>query len=140
MHVHCSNFCANFRLLLSGISPADTESVQLLAEEVDAIDSPMAGGAPPPPPPERPPRRPNRLVIPSPSEAGEGGRGEAGPGLEANWIVLDLIYGIPLFDADLNRAVMERIVGGRGLAKAASLQRLSAASADTSQALLEFIR
>ena len=45
-----------------------------------------------------------------------------------------------LFDADLNRAVMERIVGGRGLAKAASLQRLSAASADTSQALLEFIR
>jgi hypothetical protein len=44
---------------------ADTETVQLLAAEVDAIDSPMAGGAPPlSPPPTRPPPRPNRLTLP----------------------------------------------------------------------------
>jgi hypothetical protein len=58
--------------------------------------------------------------------------------LAANWVVLDLTYGIPLFDADLNRAVMQRIVG-RGLVKAASLERLSAASLDTGAALLDFI-
>ena len=105
----------------------DTETVQLLAAEVDAIDSPMAGGAPPLSPP-RPPR-PNRLTLPPRGEHTE---------LAANWVVLDLTYGIPLFDADLNRAVMERIVG-RGLVKAASLERLSAASLDTGAAVLDFI-
>jgi len=102
-----------------------------LAAEVDAIDSPMAGGAPPLTPPPRPPplARPSRLTLP-PRE----GHTE----LAANWVVLDLTYGIPLFDADLNRAVMERIVG-RGLVKAASLERLSAASLDTGAALLDFI-
>jgi hypothetical protein len=110
------------------LSSPDTETVQLLAAEVDAIDSPMAGGAPPLSPP-RPPPRPNRLTLPS-----RGGHTE----LAANWVVLDLTYGIPLFDADLNRAVMERIVG-RGLVKAASLERLSAASLDTGAALLDFI-
>ncbi len=105
----------------------DTETVQLLAAEVDAIDSPMAGGAPPLTPP--PLARPSRLTLP-PRE----GHTE----LAANWVVLDLTYGIPLFDADLNRAVMERIVG-RGLVKAASLERLSAASLDTGAALLDFI-
>jgi FAM91 C-terminus len=116
--------------------PSDTDSVQLLAEEVDAIDSPMAGGAPPPPPSPPPPsKRPSRLELPPP------GSEMKQPSLEDNWVVLDLSYGIPLFDADLNGAVMERIVGGgRGLAKAASLQRLSTASAETSAALLDFIR
>ncbi len=73
--------------------------------------------------------RPSRLTLP-PRE----GHTELAP----NWVVLDLTYGIPLFDADLNRAVMERIVG-RGLVKAASLERLSAASLDTGAALLDFI-
>jgi hypothetical protein len=110
----------------------------LLAAEVDAIDSPMAGGAPPPRPPlsspPPPSKRPSRLELPPP------GSEPKSPALEDNWIVLDLAYGIPLFDADLNRAVMERICVGRGLAKAGSLQRLSAASAEASAALLEFIR
>lgn len=113
----------------------DTESVQLLAEEVDAIDSPMAGGAPPRlPQPELKKHRPMRLLLPSPG--GEPGHPAT---LAANWLVLDLTYGIPLFDAELNREVMERIVG-RGLAKVASLERLSAASAETTAALLDFIR
>lgn len=131
--------------VVEGGSPSaqnlDTESVQLLAEEVDAIDSPMAGGAPPlllRPADQRQHARPTRLVLPPVGGGGGSCPLQQPPPLEDNWVVLDLTYGIPLFDADLSRAVMDRIVS-HGLTRAASLEKLSAASAETSIALLDFI-
>ena len=83
-------------------APASQQvDLQLLGEELDMIDSPMAGAGA---------GRPSQLpltAISSPDTV----RGSDEP---HHWRLLDLHYGVPLFDTDLNRAVVERLVAVAG--------------------------
>ena len=106
------------------VSPACEElgssSIQLLAEELDTLDSAMAGaeGAAPP---ARP--RPASLApAPAPQQ----------------WLLLDVTYGVPLFDLELNRAVVGR-VAGRGITCAPALAAMAAAQAALARQLIAFI-
>jgi len=97
----------------------DSSSAQLLQQEVDSVDSPMAG------PPAV--NRPNSLGIPG---GGVSGR--------ISWQVLDVTFGIPLFDADLNSAVTRKIVE-KGLVATESLERLVISSKKMTDKLLAFV-
>lgn len=73
----------------------DKASVDLLEEELDNIDNPLAGQA----------------------GSTEDLRNRVGLSLdvatsqnEDNWTFLDLNFGIPLFDAELNNKICERII------------------------------
>jgi len=96
----------------------DSSSAQLLMEEVDSVNSPMAG----------PPAvaRPNMLNIPNKNPDPD------------HWQVMDLTFGIPLCDNDLNAAVVSRIVE-KGLVKAGSLDNLVTSSKKMANKLLGFV-
>ena len=55
-----------------------------------------------------------------------------------NWVLLDVNFGIPLFDTQLNKDVCERIVS-KGLWKADSLEHLQTSNKELCLNLLEFI-
>ena len=55
-----------------------------------------------------------------------------------SWQVLDVTFGIPLFDADLNAAVTRKIVA-KGLVATESLERLVISSKKMTDKLLAFV-
>ncbi|XP_014670836.1 PREDICTED: protein FAM91A1-like [Priapulus caudatus] len=57
---------------------------------------------------------------------------------EADWMLLDCSYGVPLFDASLNKRVCERIAA-KGICRYESLQELLKSSRKLSLKLLHFI-
>jgi len=99
----------------------DSSSVMLLEEEIDNIDSPMAG---------EPPKahRPTELNL-SVSRSND---------LVSNWKLLELSYGIPLFDTDLNQAITDRIISGK-LVTNESLMNLKEDFENLKKGLLDFI-
>ena len=64
--------------------PRDDDPKRLLEEEVDSIDSPAAG------------RKGSHLRLDLKKKKEEA---------DLEWILFDVKFGIPLFDADLNRKV-----------------------------------
>jgi hypothetical protein len=96
----------------------DSSTAQLLEEELDGIDCPMAGGRQ---------DRPGSLHLGPPAEP------------EQDWQLLDLTFGVPLFDMELNAAVTGRITE-RGLARPDSLACLAESQAGLAGQLLAFIR
>ena len=116
----------------------DSSTAQLLEEELDNIDCPLAGGL------EgsqhrlegsqqrlegsQQPHRPQVLSLQGLEEQQEG-----------EWQVLDLTFGVPLFDMDLNKAVTDRITG-RDLVCPASLAALAESSSRLGDRLQAFIR
>ena len=122
----------------------DSSTAQLLEEELDNIDCPLAGGL------EGSQHRPGGLEGNQqphrPRVLGLEGLGEQGLGLqglgeqqEGEWQVLDLTFGVPLFDMELNKAVTDRITC-RDLVCPASLAALAEASSRLGDRLLAFIR
>jgi len=96
----------------------DADSEDLLAQEIDAIDSPMAG---------EPPKRPTVLCLPSK------------PDLNDRWLVFNVTFGVPLFDADLNKEIMGKLVS-QGLVQQDNLARMSDIYGQVGADLLTFIR
>ena len=111
-------------------SPAvgDKMDLQLLEEELDNIDSPMAGMSS-----SSGNLRPNQLSLSvTTSEASK-------KGLEDDWKLMDVSYGIPLFNMELNCAITNKILEG-DLVDQESLQSLKVTSERIKQGLLEFIK
>jgi len=102
----------------------DISTVQLLEEEIDNIDSPMAGEK------SKKASRPTELhlsVMVSTSSD-----------LSEEWKPLELSYGVPLFDTELNASITSRIVEGE-LIKDESLARLREDCSKLKEGLLQFI-
>jgi len=109
------------------------DSEQLLTEELDAIDCAMAGG-------EKTSqenfiekvevpavvKRPSKLSITEP------------PCLKDNWMIVDITFGVPLFDADLNTEIMKKILC-HDLVKKETLDRVGQSFIQVEQDLLKFI-
>jgi len=100
----------------------DSSTVQLLEEEIDNIDSPMAGE------PTKKPQRPTDLNLSVATNRD----------LVEEWKLLELSYGVPLFDTELNAAITRRIVEG-GLVVEESLDRLREDCGKQKEGLLQFI-
>jgi hypothetical protein len=100
----------------------DSSTAQLLEEEIDNIDSPMAGE------PTKKAKRPTNLKLSV----------ETTRDLVEEWKLLDLSYGVPLFDTELNAEITDRIVKG-GLVTGESLASLSENCEQLKEGLLEFI-
>ena len=100
--------------------------LQLLEEELDNIDSPMAGEMP------SKQTRPNKLQLklsnPSSTEA-----------YDSDWKLMDVSFGIPLFDMELNNAITNKILEG-DLVTEESLKALRDSSEKVKEGLLEFIK
>ena len=104
-------------------SPAgQAVDLQLLEEELDNIDSPLAG------PPGKV-CRPQALQLQS----------SVNKTLADNWKLLELSYGVPLFDMELNSLITTRINEGE-LVQAESLSQLKESSETIRDGLLQFIR
>eukprot|EP00090_Calanus_glacialis_P008224 TRINITY_DN16538_c0_g1_i1.p1 TRINITY_DN16538_c0_g1~~TRINITY_DN16538_c0_g1_i1.p1 ORF type:complete len:858 (-),score=315.54 TRINITY_DN16538_c0_g1_i1:118-2628(-) len=101
----------------------DSSTVQLLEEEIDNIDSPMAGE------PTKKALRPTNLKLSVQSNTD----------LVEEWKLLELSYGVPLFDTELNAAITGRIVKG-GLVTEESLASLGGDCQKLKEGLLDFIR
>eukprot|EP00092_Neocalanus_flemingeri_P039558 GFUD01043074.1.p1 GENE.GFUD01043074.1~~GFUD01043074.1.p1 ORF type:complete len:840 (+),score=271.04 GFUD01043074.1:108-2627(+) len=100
----------------------DLSTVQLLEEEIDNIDSPMAGE------PTKKPKRPTALSLSVATTKD----------IVEEWKLLELSYGIPLFDTDLNASITRRIVEG-GLVTEESLASLRQDCDKLKEGLLTFI-
>jgi len=100
----------------------DLSNVQLLVEELDNIDSPMAGEK------IKKPNRPSELQL------------AVGPSSELveEWKPLELNYGVPLFNTELNASITSRIVEG-GLTKEKSLESLMDEFGKLKDGLVQFI-
>ena len=104
-------------------SPAgQTIDLHLLEEELDNIDSPMAG---------QPSKisRPQALQLPN----------VANKSFVDNWKLLELSYGVPLFDMELNNLITTRINDGE-LIQAENLSQLRESSEKIKDGLLTFIK
>jgi len=104
-----------------GGNSLDSDSVQLLEEEIDNIDSPVAGETP---------RRPQQLRlegVPTPKPA------------NINWVVLDISLGVPLFDSSLNSAVINNIVE-KELMRANTVLQINQKSQALEMEIKEFIK
>ena len=110
-------------------SPAvgDKMDLQLLEEELDNIDSPMAGMS------ASGSNRPKKLTLNV--TTAEASR----KGFEDDWKLMDVSYGIPLFDMELNCAITNKILEG-DLVDQDSLQSLQETSERAKMGLLEFIK
>jgi len=110
-----------------GCSPAAGEKVdlQLLEEELDKIDSPMAGNMP------SNKLRPDTLKLKISSNNTSK--------LVNNWKIMDLSYGVPLFDMELNHAITTKILGGE-LVTEDSLGIMRTKSDEVKENMLEFIK
>ena len=111
-------------------SPAagDNMDLQLLEEELDNIDSPMAGVSS-----SSGNMRPKHLSL---------GFTTTEPSkmcLEDDWKLMDVSYGIPLFDMELNCAITNKILEG-DLVDPESLQSLKETSESVKKGLLQFIK
>lgn len=91
----------------------DTASAEMLASELDSLD--MALNKPELSPPTRPqehagPAR-DKLTLDVGDNAPslEASHHSPDDSVETDWVLLDLCYGIPLFHADVNQQVCERI-------------------------------
>jgi len=100
----------------------DSSTVQLLEEEIDNIDSPMAGE------PTKKPQRPKDLNLPLAKNRD----------IPKEWKFLELSYGVPLFDTELNATITMKIVSG-GLVTEESLVSLREDSEKLKEGLLQFI-
>ena len=108
-------------------SPAgETMDLQLLEEELDKIDSPMAGEMP------SKQNRPNKLQLKLPTNTSDSS-------LVSDWKVMDVSFGIPLFDMELNNIITSKIVEG-DLVKEESLEALMDSSMSVGEGLLSFIK
>jgi len=101
----------------------DSSTAQLLEEEIDNIDSPMAGE------PTKKAKRPTNLKLSV----------ETTQDMVEEWKLLDISYGVPLFDTELNAEITDRIVKG-GLVTEESLASLSGDCEQLKDGLLEFIK
>lgn len=109
------------------------DSEQLLTEELDAIDCPMAGGkaadnaesVPTAAP------RPTKLCIKKTFQADE-------LVLMDNWTIIDITFGVPLFDADLNAEVVKKILC-HDLVNKETLDRVGQSFIQVEKELLKFI-
>ena len=107
-------------------SPAgETVDLQLLEEELDNIDSPMAG-------------EPNKTNRPQGLQL-ENTAAASKTSLVDNWKLLELSYGVPLFDMELNSLITTRINEG-DLIQPESLSQLRESSENIKDGLLQFIR
>ena len=105
-------------------SPAgETVDLRLLEEELDNIDSPMAGE-------NNKTNRPQGLQLQISNSK---------TSLVDNWKLLELSYGVPLFDMELNSLITTRINEG-DLIQPESLSRLGKSSENIKNGLLQFIR
>ena len=106
-------------------SPAAGETVdlQLLEEELDNIDSPMAGA-------QTNKQRPNQLNLKVSSRQKET--------MVDDWKVMDISYGIPLFDMSLNCSIISKILEG-SLVTEESLARLKESLEKNKDGLINFI-
>ena len=94
------------------------ENLDLLMEEVDNIpDTSMMGAKP---------KNIGPLNIAAGQKAGE------------NWILLDIKFGVPLFDSELNKAICENITSN-DLWKSDSLSALKSSGQELCQVLNDFI-
>ena len=106
-------------------SPAgETVDLQLLEEELDNIDSPMAG-------------EPNKTNRPQGLQLQNTAVNKTS--LVDNWKLLELSYGVPLFDMELNSLITTRINEGE-LIQPESLSQLRESSENIKNGLLHFIR
>jgi len=96
----------------------DSDSEKLLAQEVDSIDSPMAGVTP---------KRPATLSLPTK------------PSLIDSWVVFDVTFGVPLFNADLNAEIMKKIVT-RELVHLQTIEKMSNMFAAMGEDIISFLR
>jgi len=99
----------------------DSSSAQLLEEEIDNIDSPMAGEQK-----IETLKRPNELGIIKETQ------------INNQWKLLELNYGIPLFDTELNQAITGRIVKGN-LVTENSLVKMKECADSLKREMLAFI-
>lgn len=111
-------------------SPAvgDKMDLQLLEEELDNIDSLMAGMSS-----SSGNLRPKQLSLSVTTSEASKER------LEDDWKLMDVSYGIPLFNMELNCAITNKILEG-DLLDQESLQSLKLTSERIKQGLLEFIK
>ena len=111
----------------SSPSVGDKMDLQLLEEELDNIDSPMAGMS------ASGSSRPKQLTLNvTTAEASK-------KGLEDDWKLMDVSYGIPLFDMELNCAITNKILEG-DLVDQDSLRSLQETSERIKKGLLGFIK
>ena len=125
------------------------DSEQLLTEELDAIDCPMAGQtsaesaalpaeessadkSPLAPPAVT---RPNKLCIDSSST----GTNNHVTITKDNWTLVDITFGVPLFDAELNGEIVKKILC-HDLVKRENLDRVGRHFVAVEQEFLSFIR
>lgn len=105
-------------------SPAgQAVDLHLLEEELDNIDSPMAG-------------QPSNISRPSALQLPNTANNKT---LLDNWKLLELSYGVPLFDMELNSEITTRINEG-DLVQADSLSQLRETSEKIQEGLLTFIK
>ena len=102
----------------------NSSNAQLLEEELDNIDSPMAG-------------EPNKTNRPQGLQLQNTAVNKTS--LVDNWKLLELSYGVPLFDMELNSLITTRINEGE-LIQPESLSQLRESSENIKNGLLHFIR
>lgn len=128
---HCCGYVtlANFPRLVEGRKASRENSpagqaidLQLLEEELDNIDSPMAGEL-------SKVNRPKALQLPNLNNKT----------VTDNWKLLELSYGVPLFDMELNSLITTRINEGE-LVQVDSLTQLRDTSAKIRDGLMQFIK
>jgi len=112
----------------------DSDSKNLLAEEIDSIDSPMAGDPPAPPVSAV---RPSTLFPPSAPNLSVSTRSK--PKMADRWVVFDVTFGVPLFDAELNAEIIEKILT-KGLVAPDRLAKMYSSYSEMGVDLLSFIR
>ncbi|KAK7100158.1 protein FAM91A1-like [Littorina saxatilis] len=100
----------------------DKVSAEMLASELDALDGESQG------------QKPEKMSLDLKNKRRGGGDFQN----EDHWFLLDLFFGIPLFDPQLNKDVCKKVVS-LGLFKEESLQELLHSSRILSLKLLDFI-
>ena len=113
-------------------SVGDKMDLQLLEEELDNIDSPMAGMSTSTTTASTTKLRPKQLSL---SVTSESSRKD----LADDWKLMDVTYGIPLFDLELNCDITNKILEGDLVAKE-SLKSLKETSETAKEGVLEFIK
>lgn len=86
---------------------------------MDSVDSPMAGEAP---------KRPTALCLPP----------QASP-LQDRWLVFNVTFGVPLFNAELNQEIIHKLVT-KGLVRKDSTEQMSRRYAEMGADLITFVR
>ena len=89
----------------------DPDGAEVLASELDSLDITIEKRTPTHKPSGSPAR--DKLTLAVGQRAGcsttESGDQSCDPNVQSNWVLLDCCYGIPLFQADVNREVCERV-------------------------------